>query len=218
MCFLLFGGVPEWVTYRVIEYNELFVLDWLSGRGFMIDGIIRRIEEHSIQVRIRRAVSLGEDLGRIRNTTLEVIDDPEEPTIAAFTLCHLFGHLVQFTRRDQYKHLIDPVSQIPPVALSESFWREFYCYEREAFGYGASILEGAALPDDNLKCRYAKFMEVDFQHFRSFVSTGNKMNRQEYRDTLHERYTSDHGVTPIVPISLPAINWAELKDLEATIY
>jgi hypothetical protein len=184
----------------------------------MIDAIIRQIKTHGVEVRLRSAVSANEELGRISQTVLEVVEDSEEPTVEAFTLCHLFGHLIQFTTRDRYQHLIDPVSETPPVHLSDSFWREFHAYEQEAFGYGASILESAVLPNSALKSQYANFMEIDFEHFRSFITTGTRSNRQEYRAKLQGRYASLPLVAPIAPISIPKVNWAEFSGVEVTIY
>ena len=95
----------------------------------VIEAIVRRIQEYGVEVRLRDGASLDEDLGRISGSTIEVVSDPVEPTIALFTMCHLFGHLVQFTDRGRYMHLLDPVSKAPPNLLDDDFWQEFYAYE-----------------------------------------------------------------------------------------
>ena len=126
--------------------------------------------------------------------------------------------MVQFTSVDRYKHLIDPVSQAPPILLSEEFWREFYAYEREAFGYGACLLENIIPANDALRSRYANFMEVDFDHFREYVSTNKRLNRTGYRARLVQRYASHPMAAPIEPLSVSGVIWTKLKGIEATIY
>jgi len=184
----------------------------------MRDAITQEIMSFGVEVIVVQAVSPDEDLGRIAGSTLEVVDDPNEPTIAPFTLCHLFGHLVQFTTRDRYEHLIGPVSQTPPVILPESFWQEFHVYEREAFGYGAAILESAVHPNDDLRGKYADFMETDFEHFRSFISTGRKPGRSEYRIRLQSRYELSSGTIHIAPIAIPRVEWANIQSVEVAIF
>jgi len=184
----------------------------------VIEEIVREVQKHGIRVHLRLPASIDEDLGRMSHSTIEVVMDPVETTVAPFTLCHLFGHMVQFTTVDRYKHLIDPVSQAPPIFLSEEFWQEFYAYEREAFGYGACLLENAVPANDVVRSRYANFMKVDFDHFREYVSTGKRLNRTEYRAKLLDRYVSHPRAAPIEPLSISGVNWPRLASVEATIY
>jgi len=183
----------------------------------MIPEIVSEIQRHGIRVELRSPVSLDEDLGRISASTIEVIIDPVE-TITAFTLCHLFGHMIQFTSLDRYRHLIEAVSPTPPVSLSPEFWRQFYAYEREAFGYGECLLEQTALADSELRSQYANFMELDFEHFRSYVSTGKRLNRRQYRGSLLKRYRSNPSTAPIESRSLARVEWWKLAKVEARIY
>jgi hypothetical protein len=181
------------------------------------DAITQEIMRFGVEVVVTQAVSADDDLGRITGSTLEVVDDPKEATIAPFTLCHLFGHLVQFTTRDRYEHLIGPVSQHPPVILPESFWQEFYEYEREAFGYGATILESAVHPSNDLRVKYADFMETDFEHFQAFVSTGRRADRNTYRSNYQRRQLSHSDVRQICPLPIPRVNWAPLRGIDVAI-
>jgi hypothetical protein len=180
--------------------------------------IAREIQKHGIGVELRSPASIDDDLGRISGSTIEVVTDPLEATIAAFTLCHLFGHMVQFTTVDRYRHVIDPVSEPPPISLNDEFWQSFYCYEREAFGYGACLLENAVPTDDHLRSLYANFMKVDFDHFRKYISSGNRVNRAEYRATLLHRYMSRPMVIHVEPLSISAVEWSNLASVKATIY
>jgi len=189
----------------------------ISSEYQLTEEIVREIQKHGIRARLRPLTSVDEDLGRISGSTIEVVTDPVETTVAAFTLCHLFGHMVQFTTLDRYKHLIDPVSQTPPVLLSAEFWREFYAYEREAFGYGAALLENV-IPSNALRSRYANFMEVDFEHFREYITTGKRLNRIKYRDKVLQGYASHPRVVPIEPLSVSGVIWTKLEGVEATIY
>jgi hypothetical protein len=184
----------------------------------MTDAITQEIMSFGVEVIVKQPLSPDDDLGRITGCTLEVVDDPKELTIAPFTLCHLFGHLVQFTTRDRYEHLIGPVSEPPPVVLPESFWQEFHAYEREAFGYGATILERAVHPNDDMRVKYADFMETDFEHFRSFISTGRKPGRSEYRIRLQSRYELSPGTIHIAPIAIPRVEWANIQSVEVAIF
>src|SRR5947207_13572626 len=159
----------------------------ISSEYQLTEEIVREIQKHGIRARLRPLTSVDEDLGRISGSTIEVVTDPVETTVAAFTLCHLFGHMVQFTTLDRYKHLIDPVSQTPPVLLSAEFWREFYAYEREAFGYGAALL-GNVIPSNPLRSRSANLKDVDFETFRDYRTTATSVRSIKYRLKVVQRY------------------------------
>lgn len=182
------------------------------------DRIIHEIQQFGIQVKLRFPVSSEEDLGHISGSIIEVVTDSVEPTITPFTLCHLFGHMIQFTNINKYRHLIDPVSRKPPVLLSEGFWQEFYAYEREAYAYGVCLLESKISTDGSLLSKYANFMNVDFEHFREYVTSGKRLDRIAYRTRLLHRYASHPTTIPFEPLSIAGVEWGRLSNVEATIY
>jgi hypothetical protein len=187
----------------------------------LTDVVARKIQEYGIEVKMLSMGSNDDDLGRISGSTIEVVVDPLETIIGTFTLCHLFGHMVQFTTMGRYKHLTDAVSQGPPVILSEGFWREFYAYEREAFGYGALLLDKAIAVvwvGSGLRNRYANFMEVDFQHFRDYMTGKKRLDRGKYREKFLHRCISHPAATPIRPLPISDVVWSKLEGVEATIY
>jgi hypothetical protein len=200
-----------------ISRGAVFTGSWGRGR-ILTEAIAQEIMKHGIDVRLRPAVSTDQDLGLIAGSTIEVIEEPTEPTIASFTLCHLFGHLIQFADPERYNHLVRAVSKALPILLGDAFWQEFYAYEREAFGYGAALLESAVPADAVLKGLYSNFMEVDFLHFRSVITTGERPNRSEYLDMVRRRYQSFPETPAIEPLLIPNVDWSRLKGVEATIY
>ncbi len=198
---------------RVRKLNQVIEIDESK-----IQEIVREIQKHGIRVRLRPAVAGDKDLGRISGSTIEVVRDPLERTIEAFTLCHMFGHMVQFTTPTRYKHLLDRVSKPPPIQLSEDFWGAFYAYEREAYGYGATLLERSSPTNDALRSQYANFMGVDFEHFRHYITTNHRSDRAGYRTKLLRRYASCPITTPITALSFSTVNWANLISTDAIIY
>ncbi len=181
-----------------------------------IRAILREIEKCGLRVRLHPAVATDEDLGRICGSTIEVVEDPLERTIEAFTLCHLFGHMIQFTTLSQYEKLLGAVSGTPPTQLSDNFWSAFYAYELEAYGYGGTLLENSLPADDVLRSRYATFMELDFNHFRIYTTTGNRLDRTRYREKLLQSY--NRPVTTLIkPLPISGVNWSNLSTLEARI-
>lgn len=184
----------------------------------LIQKIIQQIESHGINVRVSLPASVHDDLGRISGSTITVVGDNEEPTIPAFTLCHLFGHLIQLTTPDQYRHLIDAVDHAPPVMLSDEFWVAFYSYEREAFAYGAVLLERAAGHDEILQKRYSIFMEMDFEHFREYMTTTKRLNRLQFRAELVRRYLEDENPLHIPLKPFAEVSWPSLKLIDAAIF
>ena len=195
------------------KLNQVIQID--EGK---IQAIVREIQKHGIRVRLRPAVAADKDLGRISSSTVEVVRDPFERTIEAFTLCHMFGHMVQFTTPERYEQLLDPVSKTPPIELSEDFWGAFYAYEREAYGYGATLLESSIPIDDALRSRYANFMEVDFKYFRKYISTNRRSTRTDYRAKVLRRYESYPVAVPIAPLPFSNVKWMQIGDIKATIY
>ena len=199
------------------ERHEIDAVGFDAKRR-MICRIVREIQQYGIQVNLRFPVSVDEDLGRISGSIIEVVTDPVEPTITAFTLCHLFGHMIQFTNMEKYRHLIEPVSRKPPVFLSEEFWQKFYVYEREAFAYGLCLLENAISPDGHLLNQYSNFMDLDFGHFREYITSGKRLNRIEYRTKLLYCYASHPAIIPLKPLPIDGVDWSNSTNIEALIY
>lgn len=173
--------------------------------------VARRIESFGVAVVMAPETSTTDDLGSIQGAQLRVVDDKAEPEITAFTLCHLFGHLIQLSDRKRYEHLIDPVAAPPPVTLPESFWRVFHEYEHEAFSYGATVLKLCSGESKDLMAKYSKFMEVDFQQFRNYMSTGLRTDRDAYRVLVQAAFATSGDLRILSPKPLPlAIDWKSL--------
>ncbi len=179
--------------------------------------IAQQVEQFGVYVKLRQVETLDGDLGRILNHSIEVVDDIHDPSIPVFTLCHLFGHLVQFSESSRYKRLTDEVSFPPPALLPAAFWNEFRAFEHEAFRYGAALLFANGEVSEELLQRYAAYFEVDSALFREYITTGRRSSRQRYRQEIERHYK--HGVfVPITPLAIPAIEIARLAGVDATIF
>ena len=174
--------------------------------------VARQIEDFGVVVVLAPETSTADDLGSIQGAKLRVVDDKAEPEITAFTLCHLFGHLIQLSDRKRYEHLIDPVAAPPPVALPESFWHAFYEYEHEAFRYGATVLKLCTCDSKDIMAKYSGFMEVDFQQFRNYISTGLRTDREAYRALARTAFATSGDLRILSPKPLPlVIDWKTLR-------
>lgn len=166
-----------------------------------------------VKVALAPEASATDDLGSIQGVTLRVVDDKAQPEITAFTLCHLFGHLIQLTDRKRYQHLIDPVAAPPPITLPDSFWKAFHEYEYEAFSYGATVLKLCTCDWNDVIVKYSKFMDVDFRQFRNYISTGIRTDRDAYRLLAQTAFTTSGDFKILSPKSLPrAIDWKTLPN------
>ncbi len=186
----------------------------------MLANLVNRLQQYDVEVRILANPDNDSELGALDGPTMHVILDQAEPTITVFTVCHLFGHMIQLTDYPRYAGLVESVAGRPPLSLPPAFWESFHVYEREAFGYGRSLMSLAGAVDQETEAKYAVFMESDFAHFRKFITTGRRLGRNQFRRWLRWRYkTLSPTCQHVVPLHLPPPHSLRLSHrFRATIY
>jgi hypothetical protein len=159
----------------------------------------RSVQERGLSVVVLDEPPNTLDLGLIDGQRLVVVSSAHETTLAPFTLCHLFGHSVQFQHFEAYRALVSTVSQGPPLFLSEGFWNDFWQYEMEAFGYGRTLFASVGRVHPRIERCYAQFMAADFFRFRHFITTGKQSDREAFCAQLQTLYSDTTSVVRSIP-------------------
>ena len=144
-------------------------------------------------------------IAQLRDFRIIINRDSRDTAGSLFTIAHLFGHLVQFTDYEAYRHLTERVEEPKPLRLDEEFKRAFYAYECEAFGYGKTVMREAFPLTPDVERRFAIFMETDFEHFWNYLTTGRQGDVASFNALLTRNYHSWARPIPEIPcLPLPA--------------
>lgn len=163
--------------------------------------------KYAIEIMLIEGVKEGFDIAGLANKKLTVNTESRDEVGVMFVIAHLFGHTVQYTRYEKYRHLIEKVKEPKPLNLSEDFKKEFYEYEVEGYKIGKGLLETVLGNEkaSHLDERYQIYLEVDFTTFWEYLISGKQIPVPEFNKLLNQRYEDWKGKypTPLPSFSLP---------------
>ena len=172
-------------------------------QGFLLD-------KYAINVQlIRENVLLNQQVAEWRNNCL-IIDMRNRGALGTLCiLCHVFGHLVQYSvKKEQYVDLWAVVnSKDPPLILSEEFQSRYFLYEKEAYQIGKGLLEQVTHIKADLENAYQAFMLTDFEYYWKYLVTGKASSQEAFSRRFYELQKNFRINPPeILPsISLPNV-------------
>lgn len=168
--------------------------------------LVARLRERGVEVRLLREDEPERvTVAQLRTRQIIVNPTARDALGSIFTIAHLFGHLVQFADYDRYRHFTERIEGSKPTVLDEAFKVAFYSYEREAFGFGKTLLLEAFPQTPEMESKYAIFMETDFAHFWYYLTTGDEGDITAFLRQLKQNYEGWRGNrTKIAPRVLPA--------------
>ncbi len=144
-------------------------------------------KKYSLSVQlIESSLNFTKEVAHWKNGRL-IIDIRERGTMGTlFIVCHVFGHLVQYTTKKEYAPLLAVVNSRPlPLNLDNEFKERYFAYEKEAFQIGKGLMEQVIPIDSELDKLYQIFMYADYEHFWQYLTTGHHLSRKEF----HRRFT-----------------------------
>lgn len=150
--------------------------------------MVKTLNKHGINVYLSRSAQEGIDIAQLQNKKISINTGARDTLSTVFTIAHLYGHLVQYTNYNKYAHLIEAVSKDKPLRLDEEFKKQFYQYEREAFRIGKGLMLQASNMTKEIDSKYFIFMNTDFNHFWSYITTGKKGDIETFNQMLKENY------------------------------
>lgn len=180
-------------------------IDALHSAATSLTAFLR--DRYDVQVQL----NLGDepdavDIGALEGRTIRVNLGSRSALEAIFVICHLFGHVVQFSQYERYRRLVETVEEPKPLRLSESFKAAFAAYELEAYEYGRELLRQAVSPSfaDQVDVFYRVYYETDLRLFIQYIETGQRISAHEFLRILHHDYGAGPAVrTPIACKMLP---------------
>lgn len=95
-------------------------------------------------------------------------------------VCHVFGHLIQFMRADDYSALLNVTSQKPPLDLSSEFKEKYFHFESEVYSFGYGLLEQLGVLNQEITTYFSIFMYTDYEHYWNYLTTGKSGSRQDF--------------------------------------
>jgi hypothetical protein len=140
----------------------------------------------------------GVEIGALTDKRILINKKSRDDVGVLFVIAHLFGHMVQFSNYEKYRHLVEEVEKPKPLSLSESFWLEFYEYECEAYRIGETLFLEALGPitADLLDERFQIYRDTDFVMFKKFLKTGRQISIDEFNEILDRNYIKWSGNYP----------------------
>lgn len=164
-------------------------------------------ETYDVDVVIKDTAEDGITIAELKQKQIVVNKDSRDDLGILFVIAHLFGHMVQFTNYEKYRHLVETVEKPKPLKLSDEFKEEFYQYELEGYKIGKGLIEAVYGNDfaEEINEKYHIYLETDFVLFWQYLTTGNQLSNAEFNKRLEENFESMHGLikNPLPAIELP---------------
>jgi hypothetical protein len=150
----------------------------------------------------------SEDIGEFEGMAISVNPAARNVRDSIFVICHLFGHMIQFSEFDKYRNLVEAVDRPKPLKLRWAFKRQFAQYELEAYCYGRELMRRslgepfAAAMDD----AYHLYFRTDLELFFRYVASGRRNTVQAFSHAMRtkSRARKATGERPITDKALPA--------------
>lgn len=139
-------------------------------------------EKYKIDVQfVDGSISVSHEVAEWRNNRM-IVDIRERGTLGSlFVICHVFGHLVQYSTTRKYSDLLAIVDSRPlPLELDDEFKSRYFPYEKEAFQIGKGLMEEVFEVDAELDRLYQIFIQADFDHYWNYLVTGKGSSREAF--------------------------------------
>jgi hypothetical protein len=149
----------------------------------------------------------SEDVGEFQGNAISVNPAARNVRDSIFVICHLFGHMIQFSEFDKYRNLVEAVDRPKPLKLRLAFKRRFAQYELEAYCYGRELMRRslgepfAATMDE----AYHLYFRTDLELFFRYVASGRRNTVQAFSHAIRakNRARKATGERPISNKVLP---------------
>ncbi len=145
-------------------------------------------EKYEINVQfVDGFIGVNREVAEWRNNRM-IVDIRERNTLAIlFIVCHVFGHLVQYSTTRKYSDLLAIVNSRPlPLDLDDNFKQRYFPYEEEAFQIGKGLMEQVFEVSTKLDRLYQVFMHADFEHYWNYLLTGKGSSRELFNRRFHQ--------------------------------
>jgi hypothetical protein len=152
----------------------------------------------------------GVDIGAIRHKKILIDRRSRGELGILFVMAHLFGHMVQFTDYEKYRHIVETEEKNEkPIKLSDEFKKEFFDYEVEGYRIGKSFMK-EVLGESEVEAvdeKYQIYLNTDFELFWNYLTKAEHTSIEDFNVILEERYRSWSGKYPqgLLAIPLPEI-------------
>lgn len=167
----------------------------------MLNALVRYLMELDVRVTLSDTNADNVSIAQLCNQHIIVNTRARDGLNCLFTIAHLFGHLIQRLSYDKYAHLIMRAAKPKPIIVDETFRRDFYEYEVEAFQIGKGLMLACFEIDNEMDSKYTLFMQTDFDHFWHYLKTGKQGDLYTFNQMLvksFERWESNKlSLTPI---------------------
>ncbi len=152
-------------------------------------------DKYGIEVEIKDTLEDGIEIAQLKNKKILINQDSRDELGILFVIAHLFGHMVQFERYDDYRHLLEPVKAPKPLVLSEDFKKAFYAYEVEGYRIGKGLIEHALGENcaREIDEKYQIYLDTDFTLYWEYLTTGVQSSAKEFNEELYRNFINWKG-------------------------
>jgi len=154
----------------------------------LLEDLVIELKNRKIRVHYIESKNDNINVAELKNSNIFVNITSRDELSVAFTIAHLYGHLIQFKDYEKYKHLIEIVKRPVPVNLSKRFLSEFWRYEKEAFCIGKGLLIDIGYMNFEIERKYSVFLQTDYNYFMKYLTTGENCNIEDFNKLLIENY------------------------------
>jgi hypothetical protein len=138
------------------------------------------------------------DMGSFSGKRILINAEARDELGLVFILAHLFGHMVQFSNYEKYRHLVEAVEKPKPLKLSLGFKKAFRGYEGEAAEIGKGLLEKVFGKNSgyvkSIDGRFQTYMDTDFRiYWHQYLMAGRQVTSREFNTAVRMDYQKQHG-------------------------
>lgn len=177
-------------------------------------------DTYSVEVTIKDSIEDGIEIAELVNRSILINKQSRNDTEILFVIGHLFGHMVQFSHYEDYRHLVEKVGEPKPLQLSDDFKKAFYAYEVEGYRIGKGLMEAVLgkAEANTLDEKYQIYLETDFLTFWQYLTTGNQISVSAFNTLLLQNYIAWKGKYPKELGSIPLPNTIVFSSITAKVY
>ena len=175
---------------------------------------------YGVEVVIKDSIEDGIEIAELVNRTILINKQSRSETEILFVIGHLFGHMVQFSHYEDYRHLVEKVGEPKPLQLSNDFKKAFYAYEVEGYRIGKGLMETVLGKTETniLDEKYQIYLETDFITFWEYLTTGNQISVSAFNTLLLRNYIDWKGRYPNQLKGIPPPDTIVFSSVDVKVY